>query len=59
MKYINQKSVKTFLHSQNKRISKEALDQLNNKIHRILINAIELSKSFKTIKPIEIEHSRG
>jgi hypothetical protein len=59
MKYINQKGIKTFLHSKGKRISKTALEQLDSKIHRILVNSIELSKSFKTIKPIEIEHARG
>jgi hypothetical protein len=59
MRYINQKGVKSFLHSRGKRISKTALEQLDSKIHRILVNSIELSKSFKTIKPVEIEHSRG
>ena len=59
MRYINQKGVKSFIHGKGKRISKTAIEQLDSKIHRILLNAVELSKSFKTIKPIEIEHAKG
>lgn len=55
--YINKKAIKEFYHNHNKRVKLEAIEELNRKVEKILLNSLNLTKNFKTITAIEIIYS--
>lgn len=57
--YINKAKVKQFFHEHNKRISPQAISELDRKIENILWDAMRLTRNFKTITDTEIRFASG